>query len=37
MAQKQDPEKSQFDYDSIKPLEWNEHIQRRPEMYLGRL
>ena len=37
MAQKQDPEKSQFDYDSIKPLEWNEHIQRRPEMYLSRL
>ena len=37
MAQKQDPEKSQFDYDSIKPLEWNEHIQRRAEMYLGRL
>ena len=37
MAQKQDPEKSQFDYDSIKSLEWNEHIQMRPEMYLGRL
>ena len=37
MAQKQDPEKFQFDYDSIKPLEWNEHIQRRAEMYLGRL
>ena len=37
MAQKLDPAKDQFDYDSIKPLEWNEHIQRRAEMYLGRL
>ena len=29
--------KDQFDYDSIKPLEWNEHIQRRVKMYLSRL
>ena len=37
MAQKQDPAKDQFYYDSIKPLEWNEHIQRRVKMYLSRL
>lgn len=24
-----------FDDNSIKTLEWNEHIQRRPEMYIG--
>ena len=37
MAQKQDPAKDQFDYDSIKPLEWNEHVQKRVKMYLSRL
>ena len=29
--------KDQFDDNSIKTLEWNEHIQRRPEMYIGQL
>ena len=31
------PAKEQFDDNSIKTLEWNEHIQRRPEMYIGQL
>lgn len=29
--------KEQSDDNSIKTLEWNEHIQRRPEMYIGQL
>lgn len=29
--------KPAFDDNSIKTLEWNEHIQRRPEMYIGQL
>ncbi len=29
--------KDQFDDNSIKTLEWNEHIQKRPEMYIGQL
>ncbi len=37
MEQNHKPAKEQFDDNSIKTLEWNEHIQRRPEMYIGRL
>ena len=37
MEQNHKPAKDQFDDNSIKVLEWNEHIQRRPEMYIGRL
>ena len=35
MGQNHKPAKDQFDDNSIKMLEWNEHIQRRPEMYIG--
>lgn len=37
MDQKHKPAKEQFDDNSVKTLEWNEHIQRRPEMYIGQL
>ena len=37
MEQNHNPAKDQFDDNSIKVLEWNEHIQRRPEMYIGQL
>lgn len=37
MEQNHKPTKDQFDDNSIKVLEWNEHIQRRPEMYIGQL
>jgi len=37
MEQNHKPAKEQFDDNSIKVLEWNEHIQRRPEMYIGQL
>lgn len=37
MEQNHKPAKDKFDDNSIKTLEWNEHIQRRPEMYIGRL
>ena len=37
MEQNHKPAKEQFDDNSIKTLEWNEHIQRRPEMYIGQL
>lgn len=37
MEQNHKHAKDQFDDNSIKTLEWNEHIQRRPEMYIGRL
>ena len=37
MEQNHKPAKDQFDDKSIKVLEWNEHIQRRPEMYIGQL
>ena len=37
MEQNHKPAKEQFDDNSVKTLEWNEHIQRRPEMYIGRL
>ena len=37
MEQKHKPAKEQFDDNSVKTLEWNEHIQRRPEMYIGQL
>ena len=37
MEQNHNPAKEQFDDNSIKTLEWNEHIQRRPEMYIGQL
>ena len=37
MEQNHKPAKDQFDDNSIKVLEWNEHIQRRPEMYIGQL
>lgn len=37
MEQNYKPAKDQFDDNSIKTLEWNEHIQRRPEMYIGQL
>lgn len=35
MEQNHKPAKEQFDDNSIKVLEWNEHIQRRPEIYIG--
>lgn len=31
------PANNQIDENSIKTLEWNEHIQWRPEMYIGQL
>ena len=37
MEQNHKPAKEQFDDNSIKTLEWNEHIQRLPEMYIGQL
>ncbi len=37
MEQNHKPAKDQFDDNSVKTLEWNEHIQRRPEMYIGQL
>ncbi len=37
MEQNHKPAKDQLDDNSIKIFEWNEHIQRRPEMYIGRL
>lgn len=37
MGQNHKPAKDQFDDNSIKTLEWNEHIQRRSEMYIGQL
>lgn len=37
MEQKHKPAKEQLDDNSVKTLEWNEHIQRRPEMYIGQL
>ena len=37
MEQNHKPAKDQIDDNSIKVLEWNEHIQRRPEMYIGQL
>ena len=37
MEQNHKPAKEHFDENSIKTLEWNEHIQRRPEMYIGQL
>ena len=37
MEQNHKPAKEQFDDNSVKTLEWNEHIQRRPEMYIGKL
>lgn len=37
MEQNHKPAKEHFDENSIKALEWNEHIQKRPEMYIGQL
>lgn len=37
MEQNHKPAKEQLDDNSVKTLEWNEHIQRRPEMYIGQL
>ena len=37
MEQNHKPANNQIDDNSIKTLEWNEHIQRRPEMYIGQL
>ena len=37
MEQKHKHAKEQFEDNSVKTLEWNEHIQRRPEMYIGQL
>ena len=37
MEQKHKHAKEQFDDNSVKTLEWNEHIQRRPETYIGQL
>ena len=37
MEQNHKPAKEQFDDNIVKTLEWNEHIQRRPEMYIGQL
>ena len=37
MEQNHKPAKDQLYDNSIKALEWNEHIQRRPEMYIGQL
>lgn len=33
----QAPDASSYDDDSIQKLEWNEHIRRRPGMYIGKL
>ena len=37
MEQIHKPAKELFDDKSIRTLEWNEHIQRHPEMYIGQL
>ena len=37
MEQNHKPEIDKFDDNSIKVFEWNEHIQRWPEMYIGQL
>lgn len=37
MEQNHKPANNQIDDNSIKTLEWNEHIQWRPEMYIGQL
>ena len=37
MEQNHNPAKGQIDDNSIKTLEWNEHIQRRPEMYIQKI
>ena len=37
MGQNHKPAKDNFDDNSIKTLEWNEHIQRRPEMYIPKI
>ena len=37
MEQIHKPAKDLFDDKSIRALEWNEHIQRRPEMFIGQL
>ena len=37
MEQNHKSAKEQFDDNSVKTLEWNEHIQRRPEMYIVQL
>ena len=37
MGQNSTHTSEQFDEKSIKTLEWNEHIQRRPEMYIPRI
>ena len=37
MEQNHKSAKEQFDDNSVKTLEWNEHIQRRPEMYIDQL
>lgn len=37
MEQNHKPAKEQLYDNSVKTLEWNEHIQRRPEMYIGQL
>ena len=37
MEQNHKSAKDLFDDNSIKVLKWNEHIQRRPEMYIGQL
>lgn len=37
MEQNHKPAEEQLDDNSVKTLEWNEHIQRRPEMYIGQL
>lgn len=37
MEQNHKPAEEQLDDNSVKTLEWNEHIQRRPETYIGQL
>ncbi len=37
MMQNWETVNNKFDNSSIKTLEWNEHIQRRPKMYIGQL
>lgn len=37
MEQNHKPAKDRFEDNNIKTLEWNEHIQRRPETYIGQL
>ena len=37
MEQNHKPANDQFDDNSIKVLEWNEHIQKRPKMYIEQL